>query len=57
MPVLIVWGKEDKIIPAEQLPQWKAKIPNAEVLVVSGAGHIAYLDKPDTVTAIARFLK
>ena len=57
MPVLIVWGEEDKIIPAAQLPQWKAKIPNAEVLVVSGAGHIAYLDKPDTVTAIARFLK
>jgi pimeloyl-ACP methyl ester carboxylesterase len=57
MPVLIVWGEQDKIIPVGQVPHWKAKIPQAEVLIVPGAGHIAYLDKPETVAAIARFLK
>ena len=57
MPVLIVWGGEDKIIPVGQAPYWKAKIPHSEVLIVPGAGHIAYLDKPDTTGAIARFLK
>ena len=57
MPALIVWGQEDKIIPVGQVPHWKEKIPHAEVLVVPGAGHIAYLDKPETLDAIARFLK
>jgi pimeloyl-ACP methyl ester carboxylesterase len=57
MPVLIAWGEQDKMIPVGQIHAWKAGIPQAEVLVVPGAGHIAYLDKPDSLNAIARFLK
>ena len=57
MPVMLVWGEEDKVMPVGQVPAWKEKIPHAEVLVVPGGGHIVYLDKPETVAAIARFLK
>ena len=57
MPTLIVWGEEDKVIPVGQVHSWKEKIPHAEVMTVPGAGHIVQLDKPETVHAIARFLK
>ena len=56
MPTLIVWGDEDKLIPVQQAPVWRKFIPNAEVMVVKGAGHIVHRDKPETVEAIARFL-
>jgi pimeloyl-ACP methyl ester carboxylesterase len=57
MPVLLVWGDQDKVIPVAQAQSWKEKIPHAEVMIVPGAGHIVHLDKPETVQAIARFLK
>jgi len=56
MPTLIVWGDEDKVIPVQQAQTWRGLIPNAEVMVVKGAGHIVQLDKPETVDAIGRFL-
>jgi len=56
MPTLIVWGDEDKLIPVQQAQAWRKLIPNSEVMIVKGAGHIVHLDKPETVDAIARFL-
>jgi pimeloyl-ACP methyl ester carboxylesterase len=56
MPTLIVWGEEDKVIPIGQARSWREGIPHAELMVVKGAGHIAHLDKPETVGAIGRFL-
>jgi pimeloyl-ACP methyl ester carboxylesterase len=35
---------------------WRKLIPNAEVVVVKGAGHIVHRDKPETLDAISRFL-
>ena len=55
MPTLVVWGNEDKIIPPAHADVWKARIPQAEVRMVEGAGHIVYLDRPDTLNTIGRF--
>ena len=57
MPVLIVWGDQDKVMPVAHAQAWKEKIPQAEVMIVPGAGHIVHLDKPETVGKIAKFLK
>ena len=57
MPVLIVWGDQDKVMPVAHAQAWKDKIPQAEVMIVPGAGHIVHLDKPETVGKIAMFLK
>ena len=56
MPTLIVWGEEDKLIPVQQAQVWRKLVPNAEVMIVKGAGHIVQSDKPETVEAIRRFL-
>jgi len=56
MPTLIVWGDEDKLIPVQQSQTWRKLIPNSEIMVVKGAGHIVQRDKPDTVEAVLKFL-
>jgi len=56
MPALIVWGDEDKIIPVEHAQAWRKCIPNAEVMIVKGAGHIVHRDKPEVADAIGKFL-
>ncbi len=57
MPTLIVWGDEDKIIPVEQVQTWRRHIPNAEIKVYKGAGHLVHLEKPEAVDLIGRFLE
>ena len=56
MPVLIVWGNEDKIIPVEQSETWRKHIAHAEVRIFKGAGHLVHLEQPDALAAIAKFL-
>jgi pimeloyl-ACP methyl ester carboxylesterase len=56
MPTLILWGDEDKIIPVEQTQAWRKFIPNAEIKVYKGAGHLVHLEKTEAVELIARFL-
>jgi pimeloyl-ACP methyl ester carboxylesterase len=56
MPTLIVWGDEDRLIPVQQSQHWRKLIPNSELMVVKGGGHIVQLDKPEVVDAIGKFL-
>jgi pimeloyl-ACP methyl ester carboxylesterase len=55
MPTLLVWGEEDKLIPAEQAELWKTFIPNADIQIFKGAGHLVLDEKPEAVVAIERF--
>jgi pimeloyl-ACP methyl ester carboxylesterase len=49
-PTLIVWGAEDRILPASYAKKFTAGINGASrAEEVPGAGHLAYLDQPDTV--------
>lgn len=53
---LIVWGAEDRLLPASQAPIWAERIPNARTLIVPGVGHFAMQEDPKTVAAIGDFL-
>ncbi len=41
MPVMILWGKQDKITPLQQGRKIQQLIPQAELLVYDGCGHLA----------------
>ncbi len=41
MPVLLLWGKEDKIVPLSQGETMHAMLPQSELDVISGCGHLA----------------
>lgn len=46
VPAMVVWGEQDRVIPVAQAHVLAAAL-NGEILILSGAGHPAYLDRPD----------
>jgi pimeloyl-ACP methyl ester carboxylesterase len=56
VPTQILWGEEDKIIPSQQAETWRRFIPNADIRVFKGAGHLVHLERPEAVDAVARFM-
>ncbi len=58
MPVLIVWGERDPIIPARHGEAALAAIPGSRLVVFEGAGHLPQLEQPARfVDCLERFLE
>jgi pimeloyl-ACP methyl ester carboxylesterase len=54
MPVRLVWGERDRLLPAGTLPFFRAHLPRAEVVLLPRAGHLPHLEAPgDLARAIA----
>ena len=47
VPVKIIWGREDRILPLGFLDEYKRLFPGAEIHVIDGAGHLPHAEKPD----------
>ena len=47
MPVLIVWGRQDVLIPVAYGEALKAELPHAELVVLDGCGHVPIADCPE----------
>lgn len=50
-PTLIVWGDDDKLLPAEIGPAYRDLIPNASLEIISACGHLPHLEKHEEFTA------
>jgi pimeloyl-ACP methyl ester carboxylesterase len=46
IPVRIVWGERDRLLPAATLPFFRAHLPAAEIVLLPGAGHLPHLEAP-----------
>lgn len=46
-PALIVWGKEDRIVPAECGERYRRLLPNATLSVLERCGHLPSIEHPD----------
>ncbi|HAF08569.1 MAG TPA: hypothetical protein DCK98_00585 [Chloroflexi bacterium] len=46
-PVLVVWGREDGIIPAAHLDRLRESYPDAELRIIDRAGHLVMPEQPD----------
>jgi pimeloyl-ACP methyl ester carboxylesterase len=57
MPVLVVWGREDRLIPVAYAKELQAEFPRAELAVLDGCGHVPMADCPEAFDRLAlRFL-
>lgn len=57
LPALVMWCKDDKVVPAVFGRRLKADLPSAELIVFSDCGHMPQEEKPeDTARAIEGFL-
>lgn len=57
-PVLIVWGRQDRVAPFEDSEALLAAIPRATFLPVDSAAHLPHLEQPSLVVpVVVRFLR
>lgn len=54
MPALVLCGAEDALTSPEKHEAMAAALPNAELAIIPGAGHLAPLEVPEPVTAALR---
>lgn len=58
VPVLVITGAADRYFPPERARALAGELPTAEVLVVDGAGHLVFEERPEqTAAAILDFLR
>ena len=55
MPLLLLWGEDDRIVPVAHLPLWREALPQAEVASYPGVGHLLFWEHEPAVDAIAEF--
>ena len=47
MPVLLLWGERDRMIPARHAQDWLALLPQAEHVELPGLGHVPQEEAPE----------
>ena len=56
-PTLVITGSDDQIIPAPSSDPLVARIPDARLEVIDGAGHLFFLERPETtLVSVEEFL-
>jgi pimeloyl-ACP methyl ester carboxylesterase len=56
-PALIVWGRQDRIVPLECGERYAKLLPRARLELIDGAGHLVDMEKPDALASlVTRFL-
>jgi pimeloyl-ACP methyl ester carboxylesterase len=53
---LVIWGRRDPYVPARFGRMYAERLPEAELLELSDAGHWPWIDRPDLVETVIRFL-
>jgi pimeloyl-ACP methyl ester carboxylesterase len=57
-PTLVLCGREDRLCPVERHELMASLMPNAELEIIEGAGHLPTLEKPEeTNAALCRWLE
>ncbi len=58
MPVLALWGEDDKVSPLLVARKLAAALPNARLQLLPGCGHLPTLEKPaESAAAFVEFLR
>jgi pimeloyl-ACP methyl ester carboxylesterase len=47
VPTLLIWGQLDARSPLRVARQFEQAIPDAELVVIPGAGHVSNLERPE----------
>ena len=49
LPVLIIWGMRDRLMPPRHLLRWQGELPHARVVRIAESGHFPQEEAPDRV--------
>jgi pimeloyl-ACP methyl ester carboxylesterase len=51
MPILVIWGKEDRLIPYTVALRFQRELPRAKLVTIEGCGHMVLWDCSDRALA------
>ncbi|MGD9528462.1 MAG: alpha/beta fold hydrolase [Pseudonocardia sp.] len=51
LPTIVVWGAQDRWIPADRAQRLAGLVPGAELVLLPDAGHLVQVDAPAALTA------
>lgn len=54
MPVAVVHGTDDRVVPYANAVHLVRNLPHAVLVTVEGAGHLCWIERPDTVNEVIR---
>jgi pimeloyl-ACP methyl ester carboxylesterase len=54
VPTLVVWGKDDRLVPPVYAEEFARRIAGARVEAIEQAGHAPHLEQPETVARLLR---
>lgn len=58
LPTLILWGEEDRILPAAHAPAFKERLANARLELMPACGHLPHIEQKDAfVSSVTRFIE
>jgi pimeloyl-ACP methyl ester carboxylesterase len=52
-PTLVVWGTKDKLVTVRKAPRTTRLLPRGRLLVLPNTGHVAQIERPETVARAA----
>lgn len=56
MPTLLVWPKQDRLLPVGQSRKWMQRLPNARLEIIENAGHLVLDESERAREVVADFL-
>lgn len=57
VPTLLMWGREDRMVPAGHAKTWQALIPASKVEIIERAGHLLLDESAPARAAVATFMR
>ncbi|HPF34388.1 MAG TPA: alpha/beta fold hydrolase [Candidatus Krumholzibacteria bacterium] len=54
VPALVIHGAEDRLIPVAEAELTASRLPDAQLVVIPGAGHLPNLEQPEAFNAAVR---
>jgi pimeloyl-ACP methyl ester carboxylesterase len=58
IPVQLIWGEQDKMLPVEYARAWLEALPQARLAKIPSCGHMPHVERPaETLSATRTFLR
>lgn len=57
MPTLLVWGAEDRLMPAAQAQAWRLALPDCRFESIARTGHLVFEETPEAGARVVAFLE
>jgi pimeloyl-ACP methyl ester carboxylesterase len=56
VPTLLLWGADDRLIPAAQAETWHSLLPDATIRIIPNAGHLVLDESATARSAVKEFV-